>query len=93
MLSTPALLFVIHHDSAGAGVTLGSKVGALVQGHTEEMSRLWDQHPGPWILSWLLRCLIRLVMSQGSSSKVIQARAVSQEASQAHAFPKAWFHA
>lgn len=50
MLSTPALLFDIHHDSAGrnAGQVLSWDLKSLVQGHMEEVG---------WALGWAPRAL------------------------------------
>lgn len=67
MLSTPALLFDIHYDSAGrnAGQVLSWDLRSLVQGHMEEMSWLWNGPLGLWLLIWLLVCLIQAGYESG----------------------------
>lgn len=71
MLSTPALLFDIHHNSAGrnAGQVLSWDLRSLVQGHMEEMSWLWDGPLGLWLLIRLLVCLIQAGHESGCIPK------------------------
>ena len=74
-----------------AGATLGSTVRALAQDHMEEMSWLWDQHPGRQLLSWHLLCLIQAVMSQAHPRKSFWPRQ-SRGQFDSNTTPEAWVH-